>query len=166
MTTTISPPTWPASSRPMGVDSGWTPNDMTKPTEFAMTENAPAERWLTYRHYPVKHGLNEPKPTPPFSPEIIKNFTGYNYVDTMRVDKSNEDHYSVGDLMVECDVDVTAASGEFAVELSKGPDRFQARFDLTHASCRLIRNGKVSSKELAKGTNKVARPGQALCPLR
>ena len=115
-----------------------------------MADDAPADRWLTYRHYTVKHGVDEPKPGQPFSSEIIKNFTGYNYVDTRRVDKSNEDQFWVGDLMVECDVDVTAASGEFAVELSKGPDRFQARFDLSTGNCRLVRVGKVSSEELGK----------------
>lgn len=149
----IVPPRWDATA-------GWTTNDKSKPTEFTMTEDAAAERWLTYHHYPVKHGVDEPKPAPPFSPEIIKNFTGYNYVDSPRVDKSSEDYYWVGDLMVECDVDVTAASGEFAVELSKGPDRFQARFDLATGECRLIRVGKVSSQELAKAPTKLHGVGK------
>jgi signal peptidase I len=149
----VVPPRWDANS-------GWKRNDDKKPTEFTVTEDAPTEHWLTYHHYAVHHGVDQPTPTPPFSPELIKNFMGYNYVDTNRVDKRNEDQYWVGDLMVECDVDVTAGSGEFAIELSKGPDRFQARFDLSTGNCRLVRVGKISSAELGKAQTKLKGTGK------
>ena len=134
---------------------GWQANDDNKPTEFTRRDDAPADSWLTYQHYTFKHGKDEqgndqPLPAGKMAPELIKNFMGYNYGDTERVNRNSEDSYWVGDLMLECDVDVTAAAGEYAIELSKGPNRFQARFDLATGDCRLVRIGKVSNEELAK----------------
>ena len=45
----------------------------------------------------------------------------------------------VGDLLVECEVDVAQASGTFTLELSKGVDRFRARVDLASGKCTLLR---------------------------
>ena len=42
-------------------------------------------------------------------------------------------------LIAECDVEVESAQGNFVLELSKGPDRFQARFDLADGTCTLVR---------------------------
>jgi signal peptidase I len=50
----------------------------------------------------------------------------------------------VSDLLVECAVQVKSAQGVFALELAKGPDRFQARFDLKDGTCKLLR---VSGKQ-------------------
>ena len=52
------------------------------------------------------------------------------------------------DLIVECDVQVEKAQGKFALELSRGPDRFQANFDLAEGTCTLFR--LVEGKEPEK----------------
>lgn len=142
--------------------NGWVANDPKKPTEFTQTKDATADSWITYQNYVLAHGTDMPPPSAPSTPELIKNFSSYNYADTNRVDRANEDKYWVGDLMLDCQVDVANPSGEFALELSKGPDRFQARFDLQSGKCRLIRIGKVSSEELAVAQTPLTGTGKHL----
>ncbi len=45
----------------------------------------------------------------------------------------------VGDLILDCDVQTDAAQGELTLELSKGVDRFRARWDLSTGVCTLLR---------------------------
>lgn len=65
----------------------------------------------------------------------------------------NSGHW-VGDLMIECNVEVTDPKGEFWFELSKGHDRFQARWDLATGQCTLFRIGadKVTTEMDIKTT--------------
>ena len=45
----------------------------------------------------------------------------------------------VGDLSLDCDVDVPQPQGELTLELAKGVDRFEARFNLADGDCKLVR---------------------------
>jgi signal peptidase I len=87
--------------------------------------------WLRYRH--VLRGENR-------SPQLITDFLGYNTsaVDGIRPPLSQN---WVGDLLIECEVQIDKAQGELVLELSKGVDRFRAQWDLTAADgrCKLIR---------------------------
>ena len=47
----------------------------------------------------------------------------------------------VGDLMLECNVHVTKAEGELWLELSKGINRFEAKWDLASGICTLLQAG-------------------------
>lgn len=131
------PPRWQG-------EAGWADENRRR---FRRTEDATGDSWLRYRNIVVAHGNRQPAPAAPFEPSLIRNFMGYNFADTSRIGRGDEDRYWVGDLMLECEVDVTAATGEFVMELSKGLNRFQARFDLSTGVCRLIRKG-VSDEEL------------------
>ncbi|MBI2807464.1 MAG: hypothetical protein HYX68_20975 [Planctomycetes bacterium] len=72
----------------------------------------------------------------------------------------------VGDLMVECDIEVAEAKGEFWLELSKGFDRFQARWDLASGQCTLYRVGKDKvAKELAVESTRVKGAGKYMLRL-
>src|SRR5262249_28380697 len=96
--------------------------------------------WLRYRHIkPYKEGAGEV--------EYIKDFMSYNAA----ADGQNW----VGDLMLECEVEVAKAEGELILELSKGVDRFQARWQLDSGLCTLLRNGK----ELAAKETALKQPG-------
>jgi hypothetical protein len=66
----------------------------------------------------------------------------------------------VGDLMIECNVEVTDPKGEFWFELSKGHDRFQAKWDLANGQCTLYRVGDDKAiVEMAAKTTRVNTAG-------
>jgi signal peptidase I len=89
-------------------------------------EDSGTLRRLVYRH--VLRGSEG-------SPQLITDFMGYN--------KGNGGHGSgenwATDLILECEARVESSTGELALEVSRGPDRFQARFDLSTGFCTLYR---------------------------
>lgn len=109
--------------------------------------------WLRYRHLIVRGGRNKP--------ELITDFMDYN---------SWQDHQTyhwVGDLMVECEVTVEKAEGQFVLELSRGTHRFRALFDLATGGCTLktIKHGGKGApadgagEELATKPTDLKKPG-------
>lgn len=65
----------------------------------------------------------------------------------------------VGDLMLECQVKVNSPQGEFWMELAKGVDRFQARWDLQKGLCTLVRLKDGAAEETLGSTASINRPG-------
>jgi signal peptidase I len=84
--------------------------------------------WLVYQHI-----LRDKD-----RPELITDFMGYNSNEPPS-GGSNASSNWVGDLMIEGDFTVEQAAGELRLDLSKGIDRFQARFDLASGVCTLTR---------------------------
>jgi signal peptidase I len=113
--------------------------------------------WLRYRHI-LRQGPE---------PELITDFMGYN----SKLPEGWRQHFDppavglnwVGDLILECQVTVDQPDGEFVLQLSKGVDRFQARWELSSGTCTLLRladgrETKLDSKPTAlknKGTYKL-----------
>jgi signal peptidase I len=101
--------------------------------------------WLRYRHLlrPV-NGQSKP--------ELITDFMGYNTYETQFLQHMVPAQNWVGDLMLECDVTVDQPTGSLVLELSKGVDRFQARWDLSSGVCSLSRStlGEVAEKKLGE----------------
>lgn len=110
-------------------------------------------------------------PIYPLQPELITDFMAYNNGIKGRRDPRDPDGMIpgtghargknwVGDLVLETEIDVAKAEGEVILELSKGTDRFQARFDLSNGNCKLIRirNG-VESKVGDAVPTAVNKPG-------
>jgi signal peptidase I len=87
-------------------------------------------------------------------PRLITDTLGYNSHDLYYQARSNFDRPAVydrtpgqdwvGDLMLECQVQVREPKGELYFELSKGMHRFQARWDLSSGTCTLY---KISYKD-------------------
>ncbi|MFL5331430.1 MAG: S26 family signal peptidase [Gemmataceae bacterium] len=137
----VVPPRWQGD--------GWKPTQENQPTEFTANSTGTDEHWLRYRHLVAEHGPGRAAPHQPVTPDFIRNMSGYNMGEPGRAGgREEENKFWVGDLILECTVDV-GAKGEFLMELSKGSDRFQARFNLEKGECRLVRRGPVSSDELA-----------------
>src|SRR5262245_1011277 len=127
----------------------WAGDDRDMPRTFTHAGNAghTADAWLTYGHRLRldHHPTGMPKAPPPNPPDfkndprkLITNMMGYN----TGLGDGNQDVTGsewVGDLMLDLTVEVTSAEGEFLLELAKGPDRFQARFDVTSGNCKLLR---------------------------
>ncbi len=107
--------------------------------------------WLRYRHV-LRSGK---------APELITDFLGYNTETTRRDERGWTARNWVGDLLVECDVTVEKAAGGLVLELSKGPDRFRARWDLGGSGvCTLTRVTDGRETELARQAAPLA-PGRA-----
>lgn len=79
--------------------------------------------WIHYRHL-----LRDTD-----SPQLITDFMGYNSA------RGQQGQNWVADLVLQCDVNVEKAEGEIVLELSRGADRFQARFTLANNTCTLVR---------------------------
>jgi signal peptidase I len=140
-------PRWGAE----GDDGSWKPDDPAVPRRFDHAARPGQElSWLRYRNYipgPERHEARL---------ELITDFMGYNtWVPSQPIHSSPPQNW-VGDLLIECEVDVQAAEGELVLELSKGVDRFQARWDLATGRCTLFR-GK---EELGSAETTLRRPGQ------
>jgi signal peptidase I len=123
----------------------------TDGTTFRATpgEDAPMS-WLRYRHL---------KREQPDKPSLITDFTDYN--------SSKQQHPAptgknwVGDLLLECTVEVGKAQGELVLELGKGTDRFQAAWDLASGTCTLWRKslGDAGPVKLASKPTAVRQAG-------
>lgn len=156
------PPRWYA---PSDDAAAWKGDDQQQPRAFA--HSGDQLQWIRYRHLNMPWKFNRDKdnrdPTPPTevttlatqSPGYIDNFLGYNAgrdldpvtgVVSMR-DTSGADHLWVGDLILECEIEV-ANGGEAILELSKGINRFQATFG----------NGKVRLGRIGAGGPEFGNP--------
>jgi len=139
-------------------DSDWIENDKQKPTSFH--SNGDGVHWLRYRHLVFDHGAGQQIPIKP-QPELIRNVTGYNSIDPApRGGRDDEGKFWVGDLLLECQIETTKSAGEVILELSKGPNRFQASFNLTDGKCTLTRVGPVSPEVIASENTSMSKPGK------
>jgi signal peptidase I len=113
--------------------SRWTGGGWTKDGNgFTIeTRGGGQERhWLTYRHLLRGNGDK---------PQLVTDFSGYNTYVNERFHTSPPGENWAGDLILECEVVPENGSGELVLELTKGVDRFQARFDLDTGDCALCR---------------------------
>ncbi len=129
-------------------------------TGFLSDGKADQVDWLRYQHLIAERPAAGGVKTPPM---LILDTLDYNTFQTTHEDPLqhiySQAHW-VGDLMIECNVEVTEAKGEFCFELSKGIDRFRACWDLSTGDCTLVREGpdKILHK-LDKKPTSVKSPG-------
>src|SRR5262249_7793291 len=130
------PPRWGNAAG----EDGWTPEHADEPKIFRTTARDPGNyAWLRYSHYIPDHRRSSQQR------ELITDFIGYNTWEPRPERDTDPPTHPlpaqnwVGDLMLELDLQVEQAQGEFALELSKGVDRFQARFSLADGTCTLVR---------------------------
>lgn len=120
--------------------SGWKAD---KETGFTHDGKAEGEvDWLRYQHLLRPEGVNGGALK--VKRQLITDSMDYNNFNFERIGRQ---HHWVGDLMLECNVDVTEPKGEFWIELSKGINRFQARWDLASGQCTLFRLGQDGKRE-------------------
>lgn len=155
------PPRWYA---PVEGKDSWRGDDTLQPRAFA--HKGDDFNWIRYRHLPMQWKTSFPNEFDDAAvtdfeklahqqPQPIDNFLGYNAgrdLDTVfnhvqARDNTGLDKQWVGDLILECEVDV-AGGGEVVMELSKGVNRFQAIFG----------NGKVTLGQIGRGGEKFKNP--------
>lgn len=163
----VLPPRW----NPIK-DSGWTTSDSKI---FAFSRNGKEPFWLHYQHYlrpqdwPNAENDNPQKRIEDFKqrdhkPELITDFLAYNSRIPSMVDPVP--HW-VGDLMLEMEVRVEKGEGELWLELARGVDRFQARWDLASGNCSLVRlNDDKKGKEEILRTELTALKGPGTYQVR
>jgi signal peptidase I len=140
-------------------DSGWAADNNRG---FAHTGKSQQVDWLRYRHV---HRESKGRR------QLITDFLGYNAVAKNAPDRPPQEwdapreyqpsqHNWVGDLILECELKVEKAAGEFCMELSRGMDRFQACWQLDTGTCTLYRLGKDGKQaELKSKTTGLKGPG-------
>jgi signal peptidase I len=85
--------------------------------------------WLRYRHLlPDNHD----------KPALLTDLSGYNTYQNLFHRPLLGNNW-VGDLLLECQVVLDKPQGELTLELSRGVDRFRARWDLSNGVCTLLR---------------------------
>jgi signal peptidase I len=119
-----------------GADAAWKPDDAQQPRRFEHNAGASGTNWLTYRHI-----LRTSE-----RPQLITDFTGYNAGNGKITGQPRENW--IGDLMLECTAVVTQPQGRFTLDLAKGVDRFEARWDLSSGVCTLVRVSDGKEEEL------------------
>jgi signal peptidase I len=99
-------------------------------------KDATGTAWLHYRHL-LRPGPDEAGAP---RPQLITDFMGYNAFES---DGSLGHHPPpqnwVGDLILECEAAVGQPAGDLRMEVARGVDRFQARWDLASGTCTLVR---------------------------
>jgi signal peptidase I len=122
------------------------------PNGFKHARSAGADfDWLRYRHV---IGRISPKP------RLINDFMGYNSGYNSGNPQSQLNW--VGDLILDCEIKVedVQAGDEVRLELSKGVDRFQARFQPESGLCTLVRiKAGGEQEEMAKQGTRLKKPG-------
>lgn len=120
--------------------------------------------WLRYSHVLRPEGGSA-------KPQLITDVMGYNDFESVRAEPDGRalmefrahtppPHNWVGDLILECEVTVDRPSGELILELSKGVDRFRARWDLPAGTCTLVRVRGDKEEPLGSKPS-VLKPGTA-----
>jgi len=138
--------------------SGWK-NDAT--TGFVNSGANADIDWLRYQHLERPNGPM----VPGVQPKLITDSLDYNNFQVLNgghvADRKPFNAYWVGDLMLECNVEVVEAKGEFWFELSKGINRFRAKWDLATGECTLFREelGKKVEVKIESQPTNVKAPG-------
>ncbi len=170
----------PSKALELGWPARWQPDDPDSPgawqtssdyRSFETDGSAPRETWLRYRHVvplpgqwePLEQGRLPPGEPPP--PRLISDFYAGN-TDYCRSSfgyepDSGSEYVSphwVGDLAVQCTMDVRGTSGEAVLELVEGGRRMHCRIDLASGSARLSIDGLEAFEPAA--TAPVRAPGQ------
>jgi signal peptidase I len=119
-------------------DPAWAPADAHG---FHLASADDQVHWLSYRHILRDTGGfggngQSDKPSPP---QLISDFMGYNTWEGEQMHSHSPEQNWVGDLILDCNVQTDGAQGELTLELSKGVDRFRARWDLSTGVCTLLR---------------------------
>ena len=143
---------WPDRWQPADDAEGW----QTSQDHLSFSsDGSQAEAWLRYRHFVpdnrVWDAIDRDASPSNFRPEpqLISDFCAYNTT----LDRSTEGHdgqglglHWVGDLAVECALDVRAAAGQVVIELVEGGCPMQCRIDLATGEAVLSISGKTLAR--------------------
>ena len=131
---------WPSRWQNAAGDEAWAAEDGTR--AFTTEGNEGGEVWLRYHHLMPRH---VPPETPSWTSAeqarydsyLIRDFYAYNTGEYPNHRVGHGDNW-VGDLALECEVEIRSDNGELVLELVKGGRTFQARIDIESGDARLV----------------------------
>ncbi len=159
---------WPARWQPWPTGGKPAPGSFattSDPRWFETSGTPSGETWIRYQHIlpsyedwqQIERGRMPAGIAP--RPQLVTDFCAYNTGKEQQQQRSLHDptptpeslglHW-VGDLAVECDLDVQGSTGEAVVELVKGGRRFQCRFDLAGGKATLSISGMPKFRPAAQ----------------
>jgi signal peptidase I len=113
------------------------------------------EHYLHYQHI-LRDNLEDNRPDHHLA--LITDCMGYNtYHDGMHQPLLGNNW--VGDLVLECEATIDSPQGDFTLELSKGVDRFRARWNLADGNCTLYRVTSKGEEKLASKSTAMNKKG-------
>jgi signal peptidase I len=127
------------------------------------SRTGPSIAWLRYRHV-LRNSPEDGKGN--LRPGLITDFMGYN--SGIPAHQDGQSLNWTGDLILECEVKLDKYPGdddELVLELSKGPDRFRARFHLKAGKITLMRITKTEEGTIRETpldsmpTSRLRQPG-------
>jgi signal peptidase I len=142
------PDEWQPDDQP----GAWTARDNNR--SFATDGTAAEPVWIRYHHFEpnfeqwqrIQDWLDLKKESsPPFKDEpppplLISDFTAYDSsapTSEQAVRLSGQGQHWVGDLALECELDVRGSTGEVVLELRKGGPKFTCQFNLSNGQAEL-----------------------------
>jgi signal peptidase I len=106
--------------------------------------------WLRYRNlvpsaqnWSVVKAQGRLPPEARVPAQLISNYAGYN-TEVEVNQRGSDEYYWVGDLALQCTVDVQSDRGELLLELVKGGRKFQCRIDVASGEAALMIDGQNS----------------------
>ena len=161
---------WPSPWQAAGNDKSWT--TAADQQSYHLESPADAVAWLNYRQLPQAAAWEAMKSGRsitdlPTRGELITDFCGYNaYHFTQRMGSGEGLHW-VGDLAVECEVNVISPTGELWLDLIEGGRHHTCRVDVSTVTAVLtIDDGKTlfdgGAKPVGQLTaqTKIRKPGR------
>jgi signal peptidase I len=146
----VLPPRW------VPENAGWTA-DQTNGFSHAGQPGSDVS-WLRYQH------ILRPETWPTVSeadrrPQLIRDFSGYNSFE-IRGGHAQPPPNWVGDLMLDFELTVDRPEGELWLQLARGVDRVQARWNLQSGDCTLFRlSGANKVQELQTAKTRINKAG-------
>jgi signal peptidase I len=122
---------------------GWIPDGQARSFHLPLERSAKDFQWFRYRNYvPNDDAWQRAANGQPLQPEarLITDFCGYNAFSSERIAAEDLGLYWVGDLTVNCRIDVqqTQPNGQLLLELNEGPRVYRCRIDLTSGNATLF----------------------------
>ncbi|MEN6405591.1 MAG: signal peptidase I [Thermoguttaceae bacterium] len=158
---------WPARWRSESTGGWRSDNEST----FYSDGTASAPQWLRYHHLiPTESQWAELEargtiPAESVAPQWIRDFTAYNTARSQGASNfaprfDTFGRYWVGDLAVQCTVDLESPKGELIFELRKGGRRFECRLDAATGQAVLSISGRDMQKFRPTASTRFRGPGR------
>ncbi|MFV2066839.1 MAG: signal peptidase I [Pirellulales bacterium] len=137
-------------------------SDLDISQEFSTDGSSPNTQWIRYRHLvpsqrdwqQLARGPLAPDAVAAIRPKLITDFYGYNTSMTRDqgriVPPQKLGLHWVGDLMVQCDVDVKSDQGDLILDLVEAGKHFECRIDVATGDATLSIEGLIGFAPRAK----------------
>ncbi|MFN4258456.1 MAG: S26 family signal peptidase [Gemmataceae bacterium] len=145
--------------RPERADGFWKPESEEFPKVFVFDPADNNLQWLRYQH--LLRDSPKEEGAPP-RPSLITDFMGYNSGLPARLGGPPSSNW-VGDLILEFEVEIekVASGDELWLQLAKGVDLFQAKFNLSTGECSLSRFGDQHQQlDWVRELSPLTKPGK------